>query len=223
MANGNQDFSPQGIQQRILAGASPLFRQGAQAIRQATGAAARRRGVFGAGDISRQVTEPLGQQLGQTALRAGQVGEQLGAEFEKQRRGLELQREQLAQQKEMEQARLAEMVAQRQQNLQMQLLPHTGFTPQLLESAGFGGEQGFFGGPGAFRGFQRDIGRLGLPGLPFGGGRFGARGGAQFGLSGLDAGSNTRLQMMFPGMSRAGRFQMAQRLGLFGPGGGGGF
>lgn len=222
MANGNE-FSPQAIQNRILAGGTQLFRQGAQALRQAGAAQRRRAGIAGAAELGRQVTEPLGQALGQTALRAGQVGERLGAEFEKQRRQLELQREELAQRREMEQARLEEMIRQRQQQAQMQLLPHTGFTPQLFESAGFGTpEEGFFGGPGGFRGFQRDIRRLGLPGLPFGDGRFGGRG-PQFGLSGLGAGSNLRLQMMFPGMSRAGRFQMAQRLGLFGPGGGGGF
>ena len=220
MANGNQDFSPQAIQQRMIAQASPLFRQGAQAVRQAAAGAGRRRGVFGAADISRQATEALAPALGQTALKAGQVGEQLGAEFEKQRRALELQREQLAQQKELEQARLAEMVRQRQQQAQMQLLQHTGFTPQLLESAGLMGEGGEpFGGRGAFRGFQRDIGRLGLPGFPFSAqGGFGRPGG--FGLTSLGAGSNLRLQMMFPGMSRAGRLAMAQRMGLFGGGGG---
>lgn len=215
MANGNQDFSPAGIQARIIAQGTPLFRQGAQAVRQAATGAGRRRGVFGAADIGRQATEALAPALGQVALKAGETGERLGAEFEKQRRGLELQREQLAQQKEMEQARLAEMVKARQQQAQMQLLQHTGFTPQLFESAGFGTQdQGFFGGPGAFRGFQRDIGRLGLPGLPFGGGQFGGGGGGQFGLSGLGGASNLQLQRMFPGMSRGGRLQMAMNMGL---------
>lgn len=215
MANGNQDFSPQGIQQRIIAQGTPLFRQGAQAVRQAATGAGRRRGVFGAADIGRQATEALAPALGQVALKAGETGERLGAEFEKQRRGLELQREQLAQQKEMEQARLAEMVAQRQQQAQMQLLPHTGLTPQLLEGAGFGDEQGFFGGPGAFRGFQRELGRLNMPGFPFSGqGGFGGRGGGQFGLSGLGGASNLQLQRMFPGMSRGGRLQMAMNMGL---------
>ncbi len=221
MANGNQqDFSPQGIQNRILAGASPLFRQGAQAVRQAAGGAARRRGVFGAGDISRQATEPLGQALGQTALRAGETGERMGAEFEKQRRSLEqqltLQRESLAQQKELEQARLQEMIAQRQQQAQLQFFPQTGFTPQLAELTGLQGEGGFLGGPSAFRGLQRDIGQLNLPGQPFGGGQFGGRGG--FGLGGLGGQSQLRLQSMFPGMSRGGRLQMAMNLGLI-PGG----
>lgn len=217
MPNGNQqDFSPQAIQNRILAGASPLFRQGAQAVRQAAAGAARRRGIFGAADIGRRVTEPLGQALGQTALRAGQAGEQMSAEFEKQRRALEqqltLQRESLAQQKELEQARLQEMIRGRQLGAQMQLFPHTGFTPELFEGAGLE-----FGRPGEFRRFQRQIGRLGLPGQPFAGGQ----GGAQFGLGGLGAQTNLRLQRQFPGMSRAGRLAMAQRFGLFGPGGAG--
>lgn len=221
MANGNQqDFSPQAIQNRILAGATPLFRQGAQAVRQAAGGAARRRGVFGAGDISRQATEPLGQALGQTALRAGETGERMGAEFEKQRRSLEqqltLQRESLAQQKELEANRLAEMVAARQQQAQMQFFPHTGFTPGLAELTGLTGEGGFLGGPSAFRGLQRQVGQLGLPGQPFGGGQFGGQG--QFGLSGLGGASNLQLQRMFPGMSRGGRLQMAMNLGLL-PGG----
>ena len=219
MANGNQqDFSPQGIQNRILAGASPLFRQGAQAVRQAAGGAARRRGVFGAGDISRQATEPLGQALGQTALRAGETGERMGAEFEKQRRSLEqqltLQRESLAQQKELEQARLQEMIAQRQQQAQLQFFPQTGFTPQLAELTGLQGEGGFLGGPTAFRGLQREVGRLGLPGQPFGQQGFGQQG---FG-GGLGAGMNLQLQRMFPGMSRGMRLQNAMNMGLI-PGG----
>lgn len=215
MANGQ--FTPQAIQNRILAGGTQLFRQGAQALGQAAAGGRRRRGIAGAAELGRQVTEGLAPALGQTALRAGQVGEQLGAEFEKQQRGLEFAREELAQRKAIEDARLAQMAQQHQAQLQMQLFPHTGFTRPLLEGAGLGGEQGLFGGPSAFRGFQRELGRLGLPGQPFGGGQFGGRGGGQFGLSGLGAATNLQLQRQFPGMSRAGRFAMAQRFGLFGP------
>jgi len=215
MANGQTDFSPQGIQNRIIAEGSPLMRQGAQAVRQAATGAGRRKGVFGAADIGRQATEAFAPAMGQVALKAGQTGERLGAEFEKQRRGLELQREQMAQQKEMEQARLAEMVKQRQQQLQMLLLPHTGLTPGLAELGGLQGEGGLFGGPSAFRGFQREVGRLNMPGFPFSGqGGFGGGGGGQFGLQGMGGMSNLQLQRMYPGMSRGGRMQMAMNMGL---------
>lgn len=209
MPNGDE-FTRQGIVSRLQAQLAPTFRQGAQAVRQAAAGAARRRGIFGAADIARQATEPFGQQLGRAAAQAGVAGERIAADIEKQRRSLELAREELAQRKAMEEARLAEMQASRQQQLQMQLFPHTGFTPQLLERAGFGGEGGFFGGPGAFRGFQRELGRLGLPGLPFGGGGMGGGIGRPFG----GASSALQLQRMFPGMSRGGRMQMAMNLGL---------
>lgn len=210
MPNGQQDFSPQAIQNRILAGASPLFRQGAQAVRQATAGATRRRGIVGAGDISRQATAGLGQALGQTALKAGQTGEQMAAEFEAQRRGLEqqleMQRRSLEQQKTLEANRLAEMVAARQQQAQMQLFPHIGLTPGFLEEVGLE-----LPGRQEQRQFQRQIGQLGLPGFPFGG-QGGGQG--QFGLAGLGGSTNLQLQRMFPGMSRGGRLQMAMNLGL---------
>ena len=47
MSNG-QDYSTQGIIDRMQAALAPTFRQGAQAVRQAAGGAARRRGTFGA-------------------------------------------------------------------------------------------------------------------------------------------------------------------------------
>lgn len=207
-----QDFSPQGIQSRILAQGTPLFRQGAQAISQAATGAGQRRGIFGAADIGRVATEGLGPALGQVALRAGETGERMAADFERQKRALEqqltLSREEMAQRKQLEEQRLAEMVKSRQLQAQLQLFPQLGFTSPLLESAGLAGEDiGLLGGD--FEDVQRQLGRLGLPGQPFGtGGRFGGAGPR------LDAATNLQLARMFPGMSRGGRLQQAMNLGL---------
>lgn len=208
------DWSPQGIQDRIIAEGSPLLRQGAQAIRQATGAAGRRKGVFGAGDISRRVTEPLAPALGQMALRAGVEGERQGADFERQARSLEFNREQLATRKALEEQRLQEMMAQRQQQGQLSMFGQTGFTQEMLKSLGYPGTPGQpFGPQGQLNQFQRSLEgmqrRDQLPGVPFGGGGFGSN-------RGLSASDQMMLSRMYPGMSRSGRMMQAQNLGMMG-------
>lgn len=207
------DYTTQGIVGRMQAALGPTFRQTSQAVRQAAGGAARRRGIFGAADIAAQATQPLGAQLGRAAAQAGVAGEQLGAQFEQQARDLEYQRERLAQQKELEQARIAEMVAQRQQQGQLSLLPYTGFTQEMLQSLGYPGEGREPFGPsyelGQFqRGLESMQRRGQLPGIPFGGG--GGRGG------GLTAQQQLTLSRMYPGSSRAFRLQQAQNLGFIG-------
>lgn len=208
------DWSPQGIQSRIIAEGTPLFRQGAQAVRQATAAAGRRKGVFGAADISRRVTEPLAPALGQLALRAGQEGERLGAQFESQARALEFSREELAQRKAIEDQRIAEMMAQRQQTGQLAMFPHTGFTQEMLQSLGYPGTPREPFGPqfelGQFQRSLEDMQRRDqLPGIPFGQGPLASRGG-------LNARDQMMLSRMYPGSTRGYRMQMAQNLGLMG-------
>jgi len=209
------DYSTQGIVGRMQAALGPTFRQTSQAVRQAAGGAARRRGIFGAADIASQATQPLGAQLGRAAAQAGVAGEQLGARFEQQARDLEFQRERLAQQKGLEEARLAEIMAGRQQRGQLALLPHTGFTQEMLQSLGYPGTPREPFGPQFELGqFQRSLEqqqRQGqLPGIPFAGGRFGG------GQQGLNAQQSLMLSRMYPGSSRAFRMQQAQNLGLMG-------
>lgn len=209
------DWSPQGIQSRIIAEGTPLFRQGAQAVRQATAAAGRRKGVFGAADIARRVTEPLAQPLGQLALRAGVAGEQIGADFEKQARALEFSREELAERKRAEEARIAEMMARRQQEGQLGLLPYTGFTQEMLQSLGYPGTPREPFGPtfelGQFQRSLEDMQRRDqLPGIPFAGGGGFPR------VGGLTAQQQLMMSRMYPGSSRAYRLQQAQNLGLLG-------
>lgn len=212
MSNGATDYSTQGIIDRMQASIAPTFRQGAQAVRQAASGAARRRGTFGAFDIASQATEPFGAQMGQAAARAGVAGEQLGAQMERQQRDLAYQREQLAQQKEIEANRLQEMMAQRQQSGQLSMLPYTGFTQEMLQSLGYPGTPREPFGPQFQLGqFQRSLEGMQrqdqLPGIPFGGGRFGSQ-------QGLTAQQNLMMQRMYPGSSRAYRMQNAMNLGL---------
>jgi hypothetical protein len=152
--------------------------------------------------------------LGQLALRAGVAGETMGADFEKQARALELSREEMAQRKSIEDARLAEMTAQRQQQGQMSLLPYTGFTQEMLQSLGYPGTpREPFGEQFGLNQFQRSLEdmqrRDQLPGMPFGGGGFGSQ-------QGLNAQQNLMMSRMYPGSTRAYRMQMAQNLGLMG-------
>lgn len=207
------DYSTQGIVGRMQAALGPTFRQTSQAVRQAAGGAARRRGIFGAADIASQATQPLGAQLGQAAARAGVAGEQLGAQFEQQARDLQYQRERLAQQKELEQARLAEIMAGRQQTGQLAMFPHTGFTQEMLQSLGYPGTpREPFGPRMDLSQFQRSLEDMQrqdqLPGIPFDRGRGFGR------MGGLNAQQNLMLSRMYPGASRAFRMQQAQNLGL---------
>lgn len=209
MSNGPTDYSTQGIVDRMQASIAPTFRQGAQAVRQAAGGAARRRGTFGAFDIASQATEPFGAQMGQAAARAGVAGEQLGAQMEKQQRALTFSREELAQRKALEEQRLQEMTAQRQQQGQLSLLPHTGFTQEMLQSLGYPGTPREPFGPQFQLGqFQRSLEGMQrqdqLPGIPFGGG----------GLGGGSRNWQFEMQRMYPGMSRGMREMQAQNLGM---------
>lgn len=201
------DFSTQGIIQRMLAGLRPPIQQGTQAVRRAIEQAGRRRGQFGAFDIASQATEPFAQALGQAASRAGVAGEQLGAQMEQQLRALTQAREQAEQARQIEEARLAEVTAGRQQAGQFQLFPFTGFTPELLQNLGFPGTaREPFGPRREFQQLQRSLMQLGLPGLPFGGGG----GPNPF----LTAAQRTRLQQLAPGASQQARIQQAMNLGL---------
>ncbi len=208
------DYSPRAIIDRMQAAIGPTFRRGAQAVRQAAAGAARRRGTFGAFDIASQATEPFGAQMGRAAAAAGVEGERLAADFEKQARALEFSREQLATRKALEEKRLQEMMAQRQQQGQLQLLPYTGFTQEMLQSLGYPGTpREPFGSMFDLRQFQRgleDVQRGGMmPGLPFGGGGFPR-------VGGLTAQQNLMLSRMYPGSSRAYKMQQAMNLGLMG-------
>lgn len=208
------DYSTQALINRMQAALGPTMRQGAQAVRQAAAAAGRRKGVFGAADIARQATQPFAAQLGQAAARAGVAGEQLGAQMERQLRDITLAREQAEIRRQLEQQRIEELIAQRQQQAQMQLLPYTGFTQELLQSAGYPGTpREPFGPRMDLRTFQRsleDVQRMGMmPGLPF------EQSGRMPG-GGLTAQQNLMLSRMYPGSSRAYRLQQAMNLGLIG-------
>lgn len=213
MSNG-QDYSTRGIVDRMQAAIAPTFRQGARAVRQAASGAARRKGQFGAFDIAAQATEPFGAQMGRAAATAGVAGEELGAQMERQLRDLTFRREQLAEQKRAEEARIQEMMATRQQSGQLSLLPHTGFTQEMLQSLGYPGTpREPFGGQFQLGQFQRSLEdmqrRDQLPGIPFGQGPLAGRGG-------LTAQQNLMLQRMYPGSTRAYRLQNAMNLGLLG-------
>lgn len=214
MSNGQTDYSTRGIVDRMQAAIAPTFRQGAQAVRQAASGAARRKGQFGAFDIAAQATEPFGAQMGKAAAAAGVAGEELGSTMERQLRDLTFRREQLAESKRAEEARIGEMMAGRQQQGQLSLLPHTGFTQEMLQSLGYPGTpREPFGeqfGLGQFQRSLEGMQRQGqLPGIPFGGGRFGSQ-------QGLNAQQNLMMSRMYPGSTRAYRMQMAQNLGLMG-------
>lgn len=213
MSNGT-DYSTRGIVDRMQAALAPTFRQGAQAVRQAAGGALRRRGTVGAFDIASQATEPFGAQLGRAAASAGVAGEQLGAQMERQQRDLEFRREQLAQQRAMEEARLAEMTAGRQQTGQLSMFPHTGFTQEMLQSLGYPGTpREPFGPQFGLNTFQRSLEdmqrRDQLPGVPFQQGPLGGRGG-------MNAQQSLMLARMYPGMSRSQRMMQAMNLGMMG-------
>lgn len=212
MSNGATDYSTRGIVDRMQAAIRPTFRQGTQAVRQAASGAARRKGQFGAFDIASQATEPFGAQMGKAAAAAGVAGEELGAQMERQLRDLTFRREQLAESKRAEEARIGEMMAGRQQTGQLSMFPHTGFTQEMLQSLGYPGTPREPFGPqfqlGQFQRSLQDMQRRDqLPGVPFGQGPLAGRGG-------LNAQQQLMLSRMYPGMSRAGRMQMAQNLGL---------
>lgn len=211
MSNG-QDYSTRGIVDRMQASIAPTFRQGAQAVRQAASGAARRRGTFGAFDIASQATEPFGAQMGKAAAAAGVAGETLGAQMERQLRDLTFRREQLAESKRAEEARIGEMMAGRQQTGQLSMFPHTGFTQEMLQSLGYPGTpREPFGPQIGLSQFQRSLEgmqrRDQLPGIPFGQGPLGGRGG-------LTAQQQLNLSRAYPGMSRSGRMMQAQNLGM---------
>ena len=196
----------------MQAAIAPTFRQGARAVRQAASGAARRRGTFGAFDIASQATEPFGAQMGKAAAAAGVAGEELGAQMERQLRDLTFRREQLAESKRAEEARIAEMMAGRQQQGQLSMFPHTGFTQEMLQSLGYPGTpREPFGGRFELGQFQRSLEDMQrqrqLPGIPFAPGRLAGRGG-------LNAQQQLMMSRMYPGSTRAYRMQMAQNLGL---------
>jgi len=212
MSNGTTDYSTRGIVDRMQAAIAPTFRQGTQAVRQAASGAARRKGQFGAFDIASQATEPFGAQMGKAAAAAGVAGESLGAQMERQLRDLTFQREQLAESKRAEEARIAEMMAGRQQTGQLAMFPQTGFTQEMLQSLGYPGTpREPFGPQIGLNQFQRSLEdmqrRDQLPGVPFQQGPLAGRGG-------MNAQTQLMLSRMYPGMSRSGRMMQAQNLGL---------
>jgi hypothetical protein len=212
MSNGTTDYSTRGIVDRMQAAIRPTFKQGTQAVRQAASGAARRKGQFGAFDIASQATEPFGAQMGKAAAAAGVAGEELGSQMERQLRDLTFRREQLAESKRAEEARLGEMMAGRQQTGQLSMFPQTGFTQEMLKSLGYPGTpRDPFGPQGNLNQFQRSLEgmqrRDQLPGIPFGGGGFGSQ-------QGLTAQQQLNLSRMYPGMSRAGRMMQSQNLGM---------
>jgi len=212
MSNGTTDYSTRGIVDRMQAAIAPTFRQGTQAVRQAASGAARRKGQFGAFDIASQATEPFGAQMGKAAAAAGVAGESLGAQMERQLRDLTFQREQLAESKRAEQARIAEMMASRQQTGQLSMFPQTGFTQEMLQSLGYPGTpREPFGPQIGLNQFQRSLEgmqrRDQLPGVPFDRGPLAGRGG-------MNAQTQLMLSRMYPGMSRSMRMMQAQNLGL---------
>jgi len=213
MSNG-QDYSTRGIVDRMQAAIAPTFRQGSQAVRQAASGAARRKGQFGAFDIASQATEPFGAQMGKAAAAAGVAGEELGANMERQLRDLTFRREQLAESKRAEEARIQEMMRGRQQTGQLSMFPQTGFTQEMLQSLGYPGTpREPFGPQSQLNQFQRSLEgmqrRDQLPGIPFGQGPLAGRGG-------LSAQQQLNLSRAYPGMSRSMRMMQAQNLGMIG-------
>lgn len=140
-----------------------------------------------------QASEGFAPAIGKAGAAAASTARQMEQQDIQFGAGIDVKREQMAIQQQQWEQQLAEMVASRQQQGQLGLLPYTGFTPEMLESLGM--EDTFQrGGLGDWRQFQRTLGQYGLPGQPIG---QGGQGGF------LTAAQKLQLSKFYPGASRA--------------------